>query len=257
MQNIALNLSYLGTNYHGWQRQNSVITVQETLEHALSTICGEKIAVAGCGRTDAGVHAKTYCANFRSATGIPLNKLPFAINAHLPKDISVSAATFASDEFNAISHCRKKEYTYQIFNCPIRDPFLAKTSYFYPAKLDVEKMKQAALAFVGTHDFKVMRNEGSQTKTTVRTVYDYQVERKEGNVIRLRVSADGFLYNMARTMAGTLVYIGLGKIAVEDIAHLLKTGNRKQAGPTLPPEGLALTKLWYDGAVGDMMSMNH
>jgi len=252
MKKIALKLQYRGTAYHGWQRQKTDRTVQEVLERALEITCEETIRTVGCGRTDAGVHARTYCVSFDTSTKIPLTRLPPALNARLPNDIAVLAAVEAPADFNAIGSCVKKEYTYQILNSRIRDPFQAPFSYFYPRPLDHEKMAKAAAAFVGTHDFAAVRSVGTQTKTTVRTVHYFEVERA-GGLIRMRVCANGFLYNMARAMAGTLLYVSQGKIAPEEIPALLASGDRRLAGPTVPPEGLALSRLWYDGAVGEMM----
>ncbi|MCL2567901.1 MAG: tRNA pseudouridine(38-40) synthase TruA [Oscillospiraceae bacterium] len=252
MRKLALRIRYCGTAYHGWQRQEKDITVQEVLERALAITCEEPIRVVGCGRTDAGVHAERYCVSFDSNTKIPLDRLPIALNTRLPDDIVVEAAVEAPDDFNAILSCIKKEYTYQIRNSRIRDPFTAPFSYFYPKPLDHERMARGAAAFVGTHDFSAVRSVGTQTKTTVRTVHHFEVERV-GEMIRLRVCANGFLYNMARAMVGTLLYVSEGKIAPEEIPALLEKGNRRLTGPTVPPQGLALTRLWYDGVVGQMM----
>ena len=251
-RNIALRLSYDGTRYHGWQVQKKDATVCGTVEQALSKLMGRTIKVTGCGRTDAGVHAERYCANFFSDTTIPAERLPYAINSLLPEDIVVSAAVDVPEEFNAILSCVKKEYTYRIYNARIRDPFWRDRAYFYPSPLNVDIMAQAARAFVGTHDFAAVRSVGTETKTTVRTVYWYEVERGE-KTIDLRVCADGFLYNMARAMAGTLLYASEGKIAPGEIPALLKAGDRRLTGPTAPPQGLYLTRVWYDGPAGEMM----
>ncbi|MCL2564038.1 MAG: tRNA pseudouridine(38-40) synthase TruA [Oscillospiraceae bacterium] len=249
---LALRIKYCGTAYHGWQRQEKDITVQEVLERALETTCEEPIRTVGCGRTDAGVHARVYCVSFDSSTKIPLDRLPLALNARLPDDIAVEAAIEAEPDFNAILSCVKKEYTYQILNARIRDPFLAPYAYFHPKPLDHERMAEGAAAFVGTHDFAAVRSVGTQTKTTVRTVHYFDVER-QGDMITLRVCANGFLYNMARAMIGTLLYVSQGKIASEEIPALLAKGDRRLTGPTVPAEGLALSRLWYEGAVGEMM----
>ena len=253
MRRIALRIRYNGTNYHGWQRQEKDITVQETLETAIEAACGAKIRTVGCGRTDAGVHAWRYCVSFDSDTSIPLDRLPLALNARLPADIAVQAAIEAPADFNAISSCRKKEYTYQIWNARIRDPFRAPVAYFHPRPLDCARMAQGAAAFVGTHDFAAVRSVGTQTKTTVRTVHYFEVERS-GEMVILRVCADGFLYNMARAMVGTLLYVSEGKIKPEEIGRLLEQADRRKTGPTAPPEGLAMSKLWYAGEVGKMMN---
>ena len=252
MRNIALRLMYDGTEYHGWQVQKTVSTVGETLETALSRLCGHTVKVTGCGRTDAGVHAERYCANFFTDCRIPAERLPLAVNSLLPDDISVTAAVEVPEDFNAILSCVKKEYTYVIYHSRIRDPFYRNKAYFYPMEPDLEKMRRAAREFTGTHDFASVRSVGTETKTTVRTVFYYEVE-EEGPLTRLRVCADGFLYNMARAMAGTLLYVSEGKLRPEDIRPMLDRRDRRLAGPTVPPQGLYMTNVWYDGAAGEMM----
>ena len=245
MRNIALVLMYNGTAYHGWQVQKTETSVAQTLEKGLSMVCGHPVKVIGCGRTDAGVHAEHYVANFRTDSRIPLDRLPFAVNTHIPEDIAVKAAFEVADDFNAIGSCVKKEYTYLIYNSGIRDPFYVNRAWFYPKHLDETVMQRAADCFIGTHDFAAVRSVGTDVKSTVRTVYDYKVER-DGDLISLRVSANGFLYNMARAMAGTCVYAAEGKFPPEAVAQILLNGDRTAAGPTVPPGGLYMTQLWYD-----------
>ena len=244
MRNIALFLRYVGTAYHGWQVQKTETTVAETLEQAAFRVTGQPVKLTGCGRTDAGVHARTYVANFFSDTCIPLDRLPFALNSQLPADIVVTEARQMSEHFNAIGSCLKKEYTYLIYNSRIRDPFYVDRAWFYPRHLDEEIMQRAAAQFIGTHDFAAVRSAGTEVKSTVRTVFYYEVERT-GPLISLRVCADGFLYNMARAMAGTVVYAAEGKICPNRIPEILQNGDRTAAGPTVPPGGLYLTGLWY------------
>jgi tRNA pseudouridine38-40 synthase len=245
MRNIALFLTYVGTNYHGWQVQKKDISVGQTMEEAASKIVGHPVKMTGCGRTDAGVHARYYVANFRTTSSIPADRLPYALNTHLPEDIVVTGAMDVHDDFNAIGSCIKKEYTYLIYNSRIRDPFYVDRAWFYPKHLDEKIMQQAASQFVGTHDFAAVRSVGTDVKSTVRTVYYYDVVR-EDDLIKLKVCANGFLYNMARAMAGTVVYAAEGKIDPAQIGALLDSGNRTAAGPTVPPGGLYMTKLWYD-----------
>ena len=252
MRNVALRLMYDGTAYHGWQLQKTERTVCQTVQEAASRACGHPVKLTGCGRTDAGVHALRYCANFRTDCAIPADRLPYAINTRLPRDISVVDAVDAPEDFNAILSCIKKEYTYKIYNSRLRDPFYADRAYFYPQRMDVERMRRAAAQFVGTHDFRAVRSVGTETKTTVRTVYWYEVEQN-GPTLDLRACADGFLYNMARAMAGTLLYASEGKLEPEEIPALLEKGDRRMTGPTVPACGLYLTRIWYDGAVGEMM----
>ena len=245
MKNIALKLMYNGAAYHGWQVQKDLPTVAETLEKALSSVCGGRVKVTGCGRTDAGVHAERYVANFRTDSRIPCERLPLAVNTRLPDDIVVVRAVQVPDSFNAIGSCRRKEYTYKIYNSRLGNPFYVNRAWFYPKHLDESVMARAAAQFVGTHDFRAVRSVGTETKTTVRTVYYFDVERA-GELISCRVCANGFLYNMVRAMVGTIVYAAEGKLAPEDIPAILAAGNRTLAGPTVPPGGLYMTKLWYE-----------
>ena len=245
MRNIALKLMYNGTAYHGWQVQKNAVTVCGTLEKAIADICGGPVHLTGCGRTDAGVHAEHYIANFRTESRIPVDRLPFAVNTHTPEDIAVKEAFEVAEDFNAIGSCIKKEYTYRIYNSRLGNPFYVDRAWFYPKHLDETIMQQAASQFVGTHDFRAVRSVGTETRTTVRTVHYFQVERK-GELIECRVCADGFLYNMVRAMVGTVVYAAEGKLAPEDIPAILDSGNRTLAGPTVPPGGLYMTRLWYD-----------
>lgn len=252
MRNIALKLRYDGTAYHGWQVQKTEVTVAETLEQALSKVCGHPVKVTGCGRTDAGVHALSYCANFHTESPIPADRLPFAVNTRLPDDIAVLDSCEAPEDFNAIGSCLRKEYVYRIMNTHIRDPFFQHRACFYPAPLDIDVMKAAGKAFEGRHDFAAVRSVGTETRTTVRTVYWCRAER-EGELITVAVCADGFLYNMARAIVGTMVYASHGKLAPESIPALLEAGDRRLTGPTMPPQGLYMSRLWYDGEVGEMM----
>ena len=251
LRNIALRLSYDGSRYHGWQVQRDDITVAETLEIALGKVMQHPVKVVGCGRTDAGVHALRYCANFRTNCRIPLDRIPFAVNSRLPADISVSAAVEVPESFNAIGSCIQKEYVYKLLNRPIRDPFLENRVCFYPQHLDLGQMRRAAAAFEGTHDFKAVRSVGTETKTTVRTVHWCRVE-KEGDLITVSVCADGFLYNMCRAIVGTLVYASYGKLDPDDIPALLEKGDRRLTGPTMPPQGLYLNRIWYPEPVGEL-----
>ena len=245
MRNIALTLRYLGTAYHGWQVQKNDITVGQTLEKAAAMVVGHKVHITGCGRTDAGVHAKVYVANFRTDARIPVDRIPYAFNTHLPGDIVVTGAMEVHDGFNAIGSCVKKEYTYLIYNSPIKDPFYVNRAWFYPKHLDEAVMQRAAQQFVGTHDFAAVRSVGTEVKSTVRTVYHYEVER-DGDLISLRVCANGFLYNMVRIMVGTLLRIAQGKIPEDGIPAILEAKDRSKAGPTARACGLYLNRVFYE-----------
>ena len=182
-RNIALKLMYAGTAYHGWQVQKNAVTVAETLDKALSSVVGHPVRCVGAGRTDAGVHARVYVANFRTTSSIPLDRLPLAVNTRLPDDIVVVKATRVSDGFNAIGSCRKKEYTYLIYNSRLGDAFYVNRAWFYPRRLDEAVMARAAEQFVGTHDFRAVRSVGTETRTTVRTVHYFDIAR-EGELIK-------------------------------------------------------------------------
>ena len=232
MRNIALVLMYNGTAYHGWQVQKTETSVAQTLEKGLSMVCGHPVKVIGCGRTDAGVHAEHYVANFRTDSRIPLDRLPFAVNTHIPEDIAVKAAFEVADDFNAIGS-------------RIKNPFYVNRAYFYPKKLDETVMDRAARMFEGTHDFAAVRSVGTNVRSTVRTIYYCRVTRNE-ELLELKVCADGFLYNMVRAITGTVLYAAEGKLTPEDIPVILDSGNRTLAGPTAPPGGLYLTRVWYN-----------
>lgn len=236
---------YVGTAYHGWQVQKNDITVAETLEKALSTVVCHPVKAVGAGRTDAGVHAETYIANFHTTSSIPCDRIPLAVNTRLPEDIVVVKATEVPDDFNAIGSCLKKEYTYRIYNSRIRNAFHVNRAWFYPKRLDESVMQRAADCFVGTHDFAAVQTVGTNVKSTVRTVHYFDISRT-GELIECRVCANGFLYNMVRAMVGTCVYAAEGKFLPEAVTDILEGRNRTDAGPTAPPGGLYMTNLWYN-----------
>jgi len=240
-----------GSRYHGWQIQKNEVTVAGTLEAVLSKICEHPVKIHGCGRTDAGVHAELYCANFNTSSKIPIDRLPIAVNSLLPADISVQAAMQVPDAFEATLSCEKKEYTYRLFNSRVRNPFYADRVHFYPQVINIEAMRDASRHFVGTHDFAAVRSVGTETKTTVRTVYWYEIEECK-DIIEFRACADGFLYNMARAMVGTLLYVSEGKILPDELPSLLERKDRRLTGPTVPPDGLYMTRIWYGGEVGKL-----
>lgn len=248
MRNIALKLMYAGTAYHGWQIQKNAVTVAETLERAISGVVCHPVRCVGAGRTDAGVHAEVYIANFHTDARIPCERLPLAINTRLPEDIVVTKATEVPPEFNAISACEKKEYTYRIYNSRLGNAFYVNRAWFYPRPLDDQIMQRAASQFVGTHDFAAVQSVGTAVRSTVRTVYYFEITR-HGAMIECRVCANGFLYNMVRAMVGTCVYAAEGKFPPEAVADILAGKNRTDAGPTAPPDGLYMTQLWYKEAV--------
>ena len=205
MKNIKIVLMFDGTAYHGFQRQNNAVTIQETLEKSISRITGENISLTGCSRTDAGVHAKMYVANFLSDTKIPPDKIPFALNSALPDDIKVLSAVYEDEEFNARKHAVEKTYCYTVINRVHNDVFLKRYGWFFPYPLDVEKMQKAAAFFEGEHDFSAFMSAGGSAKTFVRHMKKLNVTVEDDGVIKIYATANGFLYNMVRIIAGTLV----------------------------------------------------
>lgn len=242
--NVKILLEYDGTNYHGWQRQKNARSIQEVLEEAISAITGEKIKVAGAGRTDAGVHAAGQVANFKTNTRIPVEKLPYAINSRLPDDIVVKEARMVPEEFHARLSAKAKVYSYTIYNASFPSPLLRNYTYFFPLPLDMGAMKEAARQFVGVHDFSAFRASGSPVKSSVRQVNRLEINRCQ-DLIKIEIEANGFLYNMVRIIAGTLLDAGLHKIKPEEVASIIRSGDRDRAGKTLPPQGLCLLRVVY------------
>ena len=245
---IALGIEYDGSRYYGWQRQNEVRSVQEKLEKALSQVANEPITVFCAGRTDAGVHALGFMLNFHADTRIPAAKLPLALNQHLPPDIRVLDAQVVPEDFHARYAAHTKTYLYRIHNHPIDSPFDEKYYTRVPRRLDVDAMQRAAEQFVGKHDFLALCAAGSSAAAhgdTVRTITDCHVTRK-GDEVDIEVTADGYLYNMVRILAGTLCEVGAGRMQPDAIPGILASRDRSQAGPTLPAKGLFLKKVDYD-----------
>lgn len=242
--NVKILLEYDGTNYHGWQRQKNARSIQEVLEEAISAITGEKIRVNGAGRTDAGVHAAGQVANFKTNTRIPVEKLPYAINSRLPDDIVVKEARMVPEEFHARLSAKAKVYSYTIYNAPFPSPLLRNYTYFFPLPLDMGAMKEAASQFVGLHDFSAFRASGSPVKSSVRQINRLEINRCQ-DLIKIEIEANGFLYNMVRIIAGTLLDAGLHKINPGEVASIIRSGDRDRAGKTLPPQGLCLLKVVY------------
>ncbi len=248
-RNIALDLSYDGTSYHGWQSQANAVSIQSTLNNAVSSLFNEPLKVVGCGRTDTGVHAKKYIASLRTNSDIPVSRIAYALSSLLPNDISVRNAVVVPDDFHPVHSCIEKEYTYYIYNTPVRDPFLDRYALHYRYPLDAEKLSLAAAHFVGTHDFAAVRSLGTPVKSTIRTIYRCDVTR-ERDIVSFTVSADGFLYNMARTIAGTLLDVAANKIQSHDIPDILESGDRSRAGATAPAHGLHMTNVIYPEQFG-------
>ena len=243
--NVLLIVAYDGTNYHGWQRQSGQMTVQQRLEEALSELYKKNIVVRGSSRTDTGVHCKGQGALYTVEQNIPAERLPYAVNAFLPDDIVVNAAYIVGDDFHPQYSVIDKTYEYKIQNADFRDPMLNNYTEFIHYELNIENMQKACEYFIGEHDFKAFCASGSDAKTTVRTIYELSV-KKEGSIISIRVRGNGFLYNMVRIIAGTLVYVGLGKIAPYEIKDIIESRDRARAGKTLVPNGLTLLEVNYE-----------
>ncbi len=244
MKNIAVRLMYDGTDYHGWQYQENGITVQQTVEEALSDLTGESIRVTGCSRTDSGVHALDFVMNFHTNSSIPADKFAYALNCRLKDGIAATKSWEERDDFNARFSAKGKSYVYKIWNVKIRNPFYDKYSWHFPYDLDIDKMKKATEYFVGTYDFSAFMAAGGSQKTTVRTVRECDLCENNG-MIEITVTADAFLYNMVRIIVGTLTDVGLSKIEPEDITSIINSCDRKQSGVTAPPQGLFLKKVYY------------
>lgn len=244
MRNIALTIMYDGTNYFGYQRQNGFLTIQQVMEECISKITKEKITVSGCGRTDSGVHALNYVLSFKTNSKMPADKFPVALNSILPHDISVKSAKIVPDDFDGRFSVVRKTYVYKIHNSEFPNPFLKNYSCHYKYKLDLDKMKKASQYILGTHDFKCFMASGAQVKTTVRTVYDITLSQN-GDDIEISVTSNGFLYNMVRIIAGTLMYVGGGKLNPVDVKNIIDSGDRRLAGITAPPQGLYLESVEY------------
>jgi tRNA pseudouridine38-40 synthase len=241
---LKLTIKYDGTNYHGWQRQQNGITVQEVLEGALSKIAKKSVSVTGCSRTDAGVHALMHVSSFELDTTIPTDKIPLVINMYLPSDIRAVKCEKVDDDFNARYNTVEKTYRYRILNAEHNDPFLTRYVWHYPIKLNLDEMKRAAEYMVGKKDFTAFMASGSKVKTTVRNLKRVDVE-KQGDLITITATADGFLYNMVRIIVGTLVYVGNGKLRAEEVKTIIDEKDRRLGGITAPPEGLRLEEVVY------------
>lgn len=245
MRNIKVTMCYRGTNYHGFQRQDNALAVQQVVEEKLSKILGgENTVIYGCSRTDTGVHALNYCFNFKTERTIPLLGLQRGLNSELPKDISILSCEEAGDDFHARYSCKGKEYIYKLHCSESHDPFSEDLAFHYRRKLDFPLLQSQAKDFIGTHDFKAFCSSGSDKEITVRTIFDFSAEQN-GTEVLLRVSGDGFLYNMVRIMVGTLLWINEGKIEKDTIPQIIEEKNRLKAGKTAPACGLYLNKVFY------------
>ena len=241
-------VKYLGTDFHGFQVQPGKRTVQGVLCEALTKAFGVPTSVTGCSRTDAGVHANEFCLTLENEGGtIPADKLPVAVARFLPNDLSLYYAKECPENFHPRYDVVFKEYLYRIRNARVYDPFDFGRVWFVPREITDEgigKMREASEYLVGRNDYSAFMSEGSDAEDTVRSVYSLTVN-KQGEEIQIKISADGFLYNMVRIIVGTLTEVGLGRFSPKDVAKMLKSKDRKQAGTTAPAEGLYLNKVSY------------
>ena len=245
MRNIKLIIEYDGKSFNGWQKQPNKLNIQGEIEKAIGEITGEEIDLIASGRTDAGVHSLGQTANFKTESSIPVEKFAIAINSKLKRSIVIKKAEEVEEKFHSRLSCKKKTYRYIINNSIEGSAIYRNLETHIPQKLNVEKMKEAVKYFEGEHDFKAFKASGTSSKSSVRTIYKaelYQV----GEKIFIELTGNGFLYNMVRIIAGTLVEVGMGKIEPAQIEEIIKKGEREMAGKTLPPNGLYLLEVMYE-----------
>ena len=245
MKRVKLTVAYDGTKYCGWQIQPNGITVEEVLNRKLSGMTGEEIVVIGASRTDSGVHARGNVAVFDTESPIPAERMAYALNRRLPEDIVI----VKSEEVPLDWHPRycdcEKTYEYHIWNSEVPDPTKRHTTYHVSYKLDIEKMRQAAQYLIGEHDFVSFCSIHRNVKTTVRTIYQLDIEKHRED-LTIRIRGNGFLYNMVRIIVGTLLRVGRGYYTPEQVKEILEAKNREAAGVTAPPQGLMLMEINYD-----------
>ena len=245
MRNIKIVIEYDGSGFNGWQKQPNKLNIQGEIERAIEEITGEKVDLIASGRTDAGVHAIGQVANFKIEKDIPIEKIPYALNSKLKKSIRIKSAEEVDEKFHSRYTCKRKTYQYIINNSVQGTAIYRNLQYHFPERLDDNKMNQAIKYLIGEHDFKSFKASGTSSKSSVRTIYDAKVT-KSGEIIKIELTGNGFLYNMIRIIAGTLLEVGQGKIEVEEVERILLAKDRLKAGKTLPPNGLYLVKVEYE-----------
>ncbi len=244
MRNIKLTIQYDGTNYSGWQFQRNAVSVQGEIEKALKKIFGRHIPVKGAGRTDSGVHALGQAANFKTKSALGISNIRKALNSTLPRDIIISDIKEVPLKFSSQHDSRSKVYRYTIVNNEVLNPLLRHYAALVSYRLDLKKMKRAASLLTGRHDFKAFQAVGADRERTRRTVKRIDI-KKTGDIIRVEIEADGFLYNMARSIIGTLIEVARGKINVALVGKILRSKERSLAGPTALAKGLCLMEVKY------------
>ena len=245
MRNIKIIIEYDGKDWGGWQKQPNKLNIQGEIERAIEEITGEKVQLIASGRTDAGVHALAQVANFKIEKDIPVEKIPYALNSKLKKSIRIISAEEVDEKFHSRYTCKRKTYKYIINNSLQGTAIYRNLQYHFPEKLDEDKMNEAAKYLIGEHDFKSFKASGTSSKSSVRTIFDAKVTR-EGELVTIELTGNGFLYNMVRIIAGTLIDVGTNKIEPKDIKNILDAKDRLKAGKTLPPTGLYLVKVEYE-----------
>lgn len=244
---LKLMLSYRGTNYHGFQRQENAVTVQSVTEAALSKVLNHPVTIYGCSRTDTGVHARQFCCSLKTNRPIPHLNLMRGVNGELPDDISILSSEDAAPDFHARFDCKGKEYIYRIHNNESKNPFLTDLALHYRRPLDIPRMAECAQVFVGTHDFRTFCASGGVKANTVRTIYEMSV-KKQGDHVAVLVKGDGFLYNMIRILVGTLLMASEQGLTPQDMREILESRDRLRAGNTAQAHGLYLNRVFYDTA---------
>ena len=244
MRNIKLIIEYNGKNFNGWQKQPNKLNIQGELEKVIGEITGEEIDLIASGRTDAGVHSFGQTANFKTNSKLDIEKFPIAINSKIKKSIVVKSAEEVEERFHSRYSVKSKKYRYVINNSKYGTAIYRELEFMIPQKLNVEDMKKAAKYFEGEHDFKGFKASGTSSKSSVRTIFKAEIIQ-DGDRINIELTGNGFLYNMVRIIAGTLVDVGLGKINPNDIPEIIESKDRKRAGRTLPPHGLYLVEVNY------------
>lgn len=246
LRNLLITISYDGSKYHGWQIQHNAVTVQEVFQNALYRVIADKPDIKACSRTDSGVHAEMFCISTKISHPIPTVRLKAALNSYLPDSVVVLDVREVPLDFHARYNAKGKRYIYRVLNRTERDPFYVGRALHYKYAIDTELLNKASKDFIGSHDFTSFCTLDKREKGDfVRTIHDFSVTRK-GDIVEFSVEGNGFLYNMVRIMVGTLLSINEGKLTTNSIPEIIKAESREAAGPTAPPQGLYLNKVFYD-----------